>query len=120
MKAKNAAKIIRAIAQSFETYPTQLSIRVSVLDARIVSSGPEPVISMRSEADVERMKSAVEERIAQTVTALRELADAARSKNATTCEKLYAGLDDLGFIPPIVVTVTGVCLKAAKLLPESA
>ncbi|HVB28010.1 MAG TPA: hypothetical protein VNE21_08890 [Mycobacteriales bacterium] len=116
MKAKETAKIIRAIAESFETYPTQLSIRVNVLDSRIVSSGPEPDISARPEVEVEEMKTAIDHRIANTVTALRELADAARSKDAKTCEKLYARLDDLAFVPPIVLAVIAVCLGAAKLL----
>ena len=113
VKAKETAKIIRMMAQSFETYPTQLSIRVSVLDSRIVSSGSELYISAPSEG----LKTAIDHHIANTVAALRELADAARSKNAPTCQELYARLDDLGFVPPIVLSVTGVCLAAAKLLP---
>jgi hypothetical protein len=121
VKPKEAAKIIRTIAQSFETDPTQLSIRVNVLDSRIISSGPELDTATRPKTDDEGIKTAVDDRIANTVTSLRELAEAARSKNAKICEELYARLDDLGFVPPIVLAVTGVCLEAAKLLtiPES-
>ena len=74
----------------------------------------------RPQVDVEEMKPAIDERLANSITALRELAKAARSKDTATCSELYGRLDDLAFIPPIVLAVTGVCLEAAKLLPDSA
>ncbi len=114
MKPKEAAKIIRTLARSFESNPSQLSIRVNVLDSRIVSSGPE-LASARPSLQVEEMKGAVDERLANSIAALRELAEAARAKDATKCSELYAGLDDLGFIAPVVLAVTRVCLEAAEL-----
>jgi hypothetical protein len=119
VKPKEAAKVIRTIAGSFESHPSQLSIRVNVLDSRIVSSGPE-LASAQPETEAAEMRAAIDERVANSVAALRELAEAARARDATKCSELYARLDDLGFIPPFVIAVAGVCLEAAKLLPDSA